>query len=87
VTYSWRYGGRVEGCGRSPVGPAIKDTQVSPNSRIIHLVIDPYGNLTLRTTDAPSRFDSEDDHHRRDLLKSAKGCEHFHLMQLASVVA
>jgi hypothetical protein len=64
--------GRGTSGGRLPttrlaVGGTLKD---SLSTRIIHQVIEPYGNLDVRTTDATSPPDTEDDHERRDLFKS-----------------
>jgi hypothetical protein len=49
-------------------------------------VIELCGNLDVWTTDDTRPIDSEETYQPRDLLKRpiVKGCEHFHLMLLAT---
>jgi hypothetical protein len=57
--------------------------KVSPSTRIIHQVIEPYGDLDACATDATSPSDTEDDHERRDLFKSPN---HQRVRELSSMV-
>ena len=53
------------------IGPAIQGTfKDSPNTRIIHQVIESYGNLGVRHDRCRESFDSEDDRRRGELLES-----------------
>ena len=69
-----------------PTGPAVEGTlKVSPNTESFIKLLNPYGQLGLRTTDAANPFDGEKAKRHRKLLRSSNvnGCGHFHLMQLA----
>ena len=61
------------------IGPAIQGTlKDSPNTRIIHQVIELYGNLRCTHDRCRESFDSEDHRQRGELLESpiVNGCSH-----------
>lgn len=89
MTYCQRHVERAKG-GRSPTnGPAIQRAlKVSPNSRINHQVIELFGNQGYGQQIKPARATA-----RRSINSATcsdrpivKGCEPFHLMQLAATV-